>query len=343
MDIDTRIKKLEFEIKWVEDNKKYATWEVAKNAYERALVSAKFQKAVDDATAKIQALEETAKTAKDKTLTGYVNKLKKAGTPSTQAELDALEKVVEKVVEKAEKRAEKVAPKNEFINIDQSRRDGAFWAKTPMKYYKEFIDETGKTWNTLNSLEKEALYYYTHTYCPINEPLRGQKYIGDKKKLQKSLTKIPYITSAIDKSEIPKDVWLMKGDTDLDVVKSRFGVDVSGMNVNEARKALLGKEGVEKAFVSCGSSKGTGFNSKKVITNIFVPKGAKGFYVEPISAFGNGTMGIKWDGLTKQNSVSKENETLLQRGTKFKITKVDRNGDKWYIDVDVIGQEPLPY
>lgn len=46
LDIDTRIKKLEFEIKWVEDSKKYSTWEVAKKAYEKALVASKFQKVV---------------------------------------------------------------------------------------------------------------------------------------------------------------------------------------------------------------------------------------------------------------------------------------------------------
>ena len=34
---DARIDKLEFEIKWVEDKKKYATWEVARDAYAETL------------------------------------------------------------------------------------------------------------------------------------------------------------------------------------------------------------------------------------------------------------------------------------------------------------------
>lgn len=100
---DARIKKLEFEIKWVGDKKKYATWEVARDAYAKALAAAKFEKAAAEASARILSLEAAAKAAKDKTLTGYVNKLKKAGTPTTQAELDALEREIAK----AEKRAAK--------------------------------------------------------------------------------------------------------------------------------------------------------------------------------------------------------------------------------------------
>ena len=46
LDIDTRIKKLEFEIGWVENSKKYSTWEVAKKAYEKAPAGVKFQKGV---------------------------------------------------------------------------------------------------------------------------------------------------------------------------------------------------------------------------------------------------------------------------------------------------------
>jgi len=259
---------------------------------------------------------------------------------TTQAELDALNKEIDK----AEKRAAKVKPKStEFADIDQNRRDVAFWAKTPKEYYDKFIKETGEMWNRLSVFEKEALYYYTHIYCPINEPLRGKQYIGSDSKRKEALSKIPHITSAIQKSEISEDVWLMRGDSDADVIKSRFGIDIDGMTESQAVTALLGKEGIEKAFLSCGSSKGTGFSSKDIITNIFVPKGTKGIYVEPISAFGNGSDGANWDGKKRQKSVSKENETILQRGTKFRITKVENRAGKWYIDVDVIGQEPQPY
>ena len=36
---------------------------------------------------------------------------------------------------------------------------------------------------------------------------------------------------------------------------------------------------------------------------------------------------------------SKENETLFQRGTIMRVTKVEVKGGKYYIDVEVIGYE----
>lgn len=335
------IKKLNFEIDWVEKNKKYATWELSQKAYKKALATVKFKNDLANLKAEVKALDDYAKGSKSKILKGLVAEVdKKAAEAKDIGDLDDLRKLIDNA---NKKRFELDKKKVKFTGIDQARRDNAFWAKRPMEYYDEFIAETGRTWNSLNRLEKESVYYYTHTYCPINEPLRGQNYIGSMDKLNASVSKIPHITSAIEKSEISRDVWLMRGDSDISVIKSRFGIDISGMNVSEARKVLIGKEGIEKAFVSCGSSNGTGFDSKNVITNIFVPKGTKGIYVEPVSRFGNGSMGENWDGVTRQNSASKENETLLQRGTKFRITKVDRKGSRWYIDVDVIGQEPQPY
>lgn len=335
------IKKLNFEIEWVEKNKKYATWELSQKAYKKALATVKFKNELAGLKLEVKALDDYAKGSKSKILKGLVAEVdKKAAEAKDIGDLEELRTLIDNA---NKKRYELDRKKVKFTGIDQARRDNAFWAKRPMEYYDEFIAETGRTWNSLNRLEKESVYYYTHTYCPINEPLRSINYIGSREKLNTSVAKIPHITSAIEKSEISRDVWLMRGDSDINVIKYRFGVDISGMNVNEARKVLIGKEGIEKAFVSCGSSKGTGFDSKNVIFNIFAPKGTKGIYVEPVSRFGNGTMGENWDGVKRQSSASKENETLLQRGTKFRITKVDRRGSRWYIDVDVIGQEPQPY
>lgn len=334
------IKKLNFEIEWVEKNKKYETWELSQKAYKKALEEVKFKNDFAVLKAQVSELNSYAKGSKSKILKGLVEKVEnKVAVVKNAKDLEELQVLID---EANKKRTELDKKKVKLTGIDQARRDNAFWAKDPMSYYNEFIGDTGKNWNKLNRLEKDAVYYYTHTYCPINEPLRGMQYVGSGTKLSTSISKIPYITSAIDKSEITKDLWLQRGDKDLGAIKGRFGIDISGMNVAEARKALIGKEGIEKAFVSCGSSKGKGF-SGSVITNIFVPKGTKGLYVEPISRFGNGHMYENWDGITKQSSVSSENETLLQRGTKFKITKVERKGSQWYIDVDVIGQEPQPY
>ena len=66
-------------------------------------------------------------------------------------------------------------------------------------------------------------------------------------------------------------------------------------------------------------------------------------YCEPFSAFGYGS-GKSWDGISKQSSFGDESEILIQRGTKFRVTKVEKgeNGT-WYIDLDVIEQNPVPF
>lgn len=334
------LKKLDFEAKWVEDHKKYATWELSQKAYIKQKNALQIKIDLKEIKAEVDSLNDYAKKSKSKILKDLVKEVNHKYDFATEAsDVEELKKLIAKA---NKKQVELESKKINIGGVTQKRRDDAFWAKTPMDYYKEFIGATGKQWNTLTSVEKEALYYYTHTYCPINEPLRGINYVGSEAKKQLSMSKIPHITNALNKSEIEKDLWLQRGDSSINVINLRFGVDISGMNVDEARKALIGKEGIEKAFVSCGSSKGNGF-SGSVITNIFVPKGTKGLYLEPISRYGKGTMYDKWDGVKKQKSVSGENETLLQRGTKFRITKVERSGSRWFIDVDVIGQEPQPY
>ena len=60
-------------------------------------------------------------------------------------------------------------------------------------------------------------------------------------------------------------------------------------------------------------------------------------YCEPCSAFGAGG-GKNWDGISGQKTFNYEVEVLLQRGTTFRITKIEQANGKWYIDMDVIGQ-----
>ena len=61
-------------------------------------------------------------------------------------------------------------------------------------------------------------------------------------------------------------------------------------------------------------------------------------YIEPFSAYGCGA-GRKWRGDERFYYFSGEQETLFQRGTKMRITKVYEEKSKIYIDCEVIGQE----
>ena len=87
--------------------------------------------------------------------------------------------------------------------------------------------------------------------------------------------------------------------------------------------------------MSTGAAKGAGFSGHTF--NIYAPKGTKMLYCEPFSAYGNGD-GRKWDGVSGQHSFGYEFEMLIQRGTKFKITKIEKKGNKLYIDMEVVGQ-----
>lgn len=335
------LKKYDFEANFVEQHKKYSTWKIAQKAYQNAYNELKVKVDLDNLKPELDDLKKYKSKAKDfvsalkDAETKFINAKTLADVQEAKNSIDAAIKIRENI--EAKKMAKKIGG-----NVTQAQRDAAFWAKNGKDYYDEFIVHTGNVWNTLSVKEKGSLYYYTHTYCNINEPLRGIAYIGNASKAKEGLSKIPYITSALDKFVIPKDIWLQRGDRDVSTIFHRFGIDISGMTEKQAQKALLGKEGIEKAFLSCGSSKGKGF-SGEVITNMYVPKGTKGAYVEPISHYGNGNSYDNWDGLTRQSSVSGENETLLQRGTKFRVTKVEKKGSQWYIDVDVIGQEPQSY
>lgn len=118
---------------------------------------------------------------------------------------------------------------------------------------------------------------------------------------------------------------------------------------------VIGKEGINKPFMSTAHTKGYGFvgNGEDDVTssfvyNIYCPKGTKGIYTEPYSNYGRlRDKGYEWDGKEGAHSYggNMELEVLLQRGTKFRVTKVQRqynNGAyRWFIDVEVIDQ-PTP-
>lgn len=81
---------------------------------------------------------------------------------------------------------------------------------------------------------------------------------------------------------------------------------------------------------------------------IVVPKGARGAFAEPFSHFtDSGKFDFDtndlWDGISKQSSFGSESEILIQRGTRYRITKIEKAGGKWYIDVEIVSQNPLPF
>ena len=221
----------------------------------------------------------------------------------------------------------------------QARKNAAVWAKNTKDADDVLRAKCGEVWRNATDAEKDAIFGYTSSYHNINEPLRGLIYYGSAADTQLGLDRIPLMESIINKSYYDKDIWLQRGGDMVELKK--YGLSNYAYATDAEIMALVGKEGTEGAFTSAGVAKGKGF-SGDVVTNIYAPRGTKMMYAEPYSHYGNGS-GRSWDGIAKQSSFGTESEIILQRGTTFRVTKVEKNGNTWYIDVEVINQDVLPF
>lgn len=221
----------------------------------------------------------------------------------------------------------------------QARKDAAVWAKNTKDADDVLRAKCGEVWRNATDEEKDAIFGYTSSYHNINEPLRGLTYYGSAADTQLGLDRIPLMESIINKSYYDKDIWLQRGGGMVELKK--YGLSNYASATDAEIMALVGKEGTEGAFTSADVAKGKGLGGK-VITNIYAPKGTKMMYAEPYSSFGNGS-GRSWDGIAKQSTFGIESEIILQRGTTFRVTKVEKSGNTWYIDVEVINQNVLPF
>lgn len=314
---------------------KYATWKVSQAAYLKKLDEVKtaidwvnINKAYADVKGyktqskiyhKLIYDLEHAMLAKDKTL-------------AEQLLYEAKQKKETLINAKAKRNAKNVVFDTD--RFSQSRKDAAVWDKgNGAKADKALIDTASKQW--IAATEKDFTYEYTHHYCDVNEPLQGRKYDNYQTK-ERFIEKVNNITSYIEKNELPTDMWFTRGDDGMKVIESR--IKFAGGSMPNNLQDLVGMEMQEGGFMSTGSRKGKGFNTRSVIMNIYAPKGTKAAYVEPFSAFGCGDK-RSWDGVSRFSTYSSEHETLFQRGTRMRITKVYEEGGKTYIDCEVIGQE----
>lgn len=242
--------------------------------------------------------------------------------------------------------------------FSQERKDAAIWAKTTKEADDVLRDTCGEVWRTSSSIQKNAIYDYTQSYHKFNEPLRGIEYGSEKFlgvgnvdldqigvsyqgwKPGQMRKEINAMTDIISKSTYKEDFWLQRGcrfkgmDKFFNVPMDRL----QSATQAELEQLLLNTTPTEYGFCSCGVAKGKGF-SGDIILNIYAPSGTQMMYVEPFSAFGNGG-GKNWDGIAKQGSFGQESEIILQQGTKFRVTKVEKTPSMIYIDLEVIEQTP---
>lgn len=240
----------------------------------------------------------------------------------------------------------------------QERKDAAVWAKSTKEADALLRDRCGEVWRSSPPIQKNAIYDYTQSYHKFNEPLRGieygsEKFLGvgnvDLDQIGVSYSgwqpgamrkEINAMTDIIEKSVYQEDFWLQRGCRFKGMDKF-FNVPMDKLqhaSQAELEALLLGTTPTEYGFCSCGVAKGKGF-SGDIILNIYAPSGTQMMYVEPFSAFGNGS-GKSWDGLKPQSSFGQESEIILQQGTTFRVTKVEKTPGTIYINLEVIGQKP---
>jgi len=348
LSLEQQLKKVDFELDWVLKNKKYDTWEVAYEAYKEHRKAIEYlinKQGVETSISQALDFAKTTKSAKVKQMAVELTDLLNKETPiaTLQAKAQALNAEVAKLeATKAARQAKKFAGEFDFdeSNYTKARKDAAMWAKTAEDADKKVRGILESIWKNAAIEEKEAAFYYTSGSSYVNEPLRGLTYSGYKGR--DSQKDIDNLTKMINKSSYDFDMWVQRGVGYINVEKT-FGINLRLSDITPAKKFLLGKVGIEPAFASCGNTKGSGFSSSEVIYNIYCPKGTKMLYCEPFSAYAGGNKGtnkngLNWDGKAQAKKIGYEAEMLLQRGTKFRVTKVEYSHGRWYIDLEVIGQ-----
>jgi SPP1 gp7 family putative phage head morphogenesis protein len=271
-------------------------------------------------------------------------------------------KKIEQEISKVQADLKKVESSGIIEAVDdaytQARKDAAMWAKSTKEADALLRDRCGEVWRSSPPIQKNAIYDYTQSYHKFNEPLRGieygsEKFLGvgnvDLDQIGVSYSgwqpgamrkEINAMTDIIEKSVYQEDFWLQRGCRFKGMDKF-FNVPMDKLqhaSQAELEALLLGTTPTEYGFCSCGVAKGKGF-SGDIILNIYAPSGTQMMYVEPFSAFGNGS-GKSWDGLKPQSSFGQESEIILQQGTTFRVTKVEKTPGTIYIDLEVIGQKP---
>jgi hypothetical protein len=229
----------------------------------------------------------------------------------------------------------------------QARKDAALWAKSPKEADAALREVCGKVWQKATPAERRAIYDYTCGSGSFNRPLRGYdgswsnfKGIGKiDLDAEGRASAIKKMTSLIDKSSYDIDIWLQRGVETSQGAAKFLDIPESALKSQSTLENLLIKGGkkeiTDPGFVSCGSAKGQGFTG--YIFNIYCPKGTKMMYAEPFSAYGRGS-DLNWDGIAKQAGFGHEDETIIQRGTTFRVIKVEKKGNSTYFDLEVVSQ-----
>lgn len=242
------------------------------------------------------------------------------------------------------------------------------------QFHRQYLDSI---WDDLDDSEKYGIWEYTRNSNPMNKSLSGYHdtwsrsgflgplntewgYEDSWRSLPSAFKKfgkgghvtyhkaITDTTKAIEKSILPEGVMLVRGSDKGGfagmIEGGNFSFDqakklLEGGDINTIKKALEGQVIQNHAFTSTGIASGTGFGGD-IAYKIYAPKGTKAIYAEPQSYFGN-TVGMDAKLYKKgqsYRSVGGEAEVIIQRGTKFRITKIEKSGYTTTVHMEIVEQ-----
>lgn len=212
---------------------------------------------------------------------------------------------------------------DESAIYSQARKNNALWFKghnVIEQAEKALFPQAGVHYSKMTQAEINRIKDYKNGSSKFNEPLRSLAYTGGKNFQGKTYSEaINEMTSAIDKCVWNDDIWVQRGQSANVNCFMINGIKKSIANMTEEeRNSLIGTMYVDNGFFSAGAGKGTGFSSESLIINAYCPKGTKMVYAQYLPGY------------------KTENEMILQRGYSYRITKIEKKGYQYYMDVEVI-------
>lgn len=233
--------------------------------------------------------------------------------------------------------------------FSQERKDNAKWFDANNGGFKaadKYFDPPSKQIHgKATSVERDGFYTYTAGSGGHNRPLAGfrkpwnkpgrgweEEYkVGAKKvwiDFEGKGEEIRGLTTLIDKSEYPDDIWLQSGQN-FQTIEGFLNIKYGTLDrMTDAQlQQFVGHKNRIYNFISTAVNEGGGasFNEKPLKVNFYVPKGSKMLYASDVGAYGKG-----------------ENEMILQRGGSYTITKIywgvdktDGNRRKIFVDMEV--------
>lgn len=231
----------------------------------------------------------------------------------------------------------------------QDRKDAALWFDRKHGGFSAadaYFDPPAKAFHrAATAKERDGFYTYTSGSGGHNRPLAGfekpwskpgtgweqQFYKGPKNvwiDFEGKGEQIRGLTTLIEKSTYPDDVWLQSGQGFASLegfLQIPYGT-VEHMS-DAALQQYVGRRNVIHNFISTAVNEGGGsiFNSKPMKFNIYAPRGSQMLYASDVGAFGKG-----------------ENEMILQRGGTYEISKIywgkdDTDGGrrKLFVDMEI--------